>query len=275
MFTEFMLPGVPPAAFWTLAALAIVIQGVSKSGFAGGAGILSLPLMMLVMPVDKVAATLLPLLILCDMNAIYHHRRNKDWRVIRRIYFPALAGIAAGGFVWWWAGQHGIEQYGAAIKRFAGCIAIAFGLYIAARERSMAWAASRRPGRAAAWAAGLSAGFASTLAHAAGPIVSLFVYAQSPGKSLFVGTVAWTFTLINLTKVPFYMGAGLLHWDVLQFGALLVPCIPLGSWLGHWMHHRVDERRFNRVIMALTLIAGVQLLTGLNLVLLALAPFAP
>ncbi len=95
MFDSFVLPGVPLPIFWVLVSIAIIIQGISKSGFAGGAGILSLPLMMLVMPVDKVAAALLPLLILCDFNAIYHHWHNKDWKPIRAIFIPALAGILA------------------------------------------------------------------------------------------------------------------------------------------------------------------------------------
>jgi uncharacterized membrane protein YfcA len=271
MLNEFMDPLVPPPVFWVFVGLAIIIQGISKSGFAGGAGILSLPLMMLVMPVEKVAATLLPLLILCDMNAIYHHRYNKDWGQILRVYKPAVIGIVLGAAVWWYVGQQGVEEYSAPIKRMVGVLAILFGLYIVAKERSMAWVTRHRPGARAAVVAGVAAGFTSTIAHAAGPIVSLYMFAQDMGKSLFVGTVAWTFTLINLTKMPFYIGVGLVQWDVLYFDLFLIPLIPLGSWLGHWMHTRVSETRFNRVIMVLTLIAGVQLLFNVNLVHKALA----
>ncbi|HQK75602.1 MAG TPA: TSUP family transporter, partial [Candidatus Hydrogenedentes bacterium] len=81
---------------------------------------------------------------------------------------------------------------------------------------------------------------------------------------LFVGTVAWTFTLINLSKLPFYIGAGLIEKDVLLLGAVLVPLIPAGSWLGKWMHQRVSERLFNRVILVLVFIAGIQLIFGIN-----------
>jgi uncharacterized protein len=266
MFDPFIEPGIPAPLFWGFVAAAIVIQGISKSGFAGGAGILSLPLMMLVMPVDKVAATLLPLLILCDLNAIYHHRRNKDWAVILRIFVPACFGIVAGAVVWWKIGQEGVAFYSVLIKRMVGVIAILFGLYIIAKDRSMAWVSRHRAGPKTAVAAGILAGFTSTIAHAAGPIVSLFVYSQGFGKTLFVGTVAWTFTLINLTKLPFYAYTGLIQADVLLFDACLVVLIPLGSWLGHWMHHRVSEWWFSRIIMVLTLGAGVQLLFNVQVV---------
>lgn len=266
MFSEFMEPGVPPVVFWVFVGLAIVIQGISKSGFAGGAGILSLPLMLLVMPVNLVAATLLPLLILCDFNAIYHHWHNKDWEHVLRIYVPAVFGIVLGALVWWWVGKQGVESYSVAIKRFVGVLAIVFGFYIVAKESSMMWVERHKPGPRAALVAGIAAGFTSTIAHAAGPIVSLYMFGQGMGKSLFVGTVAWTFTLINLTKLPFYLTVGLVDFGVLQFDLVLIPLIPLGSYLGHWMHTRVSERAFNRVIMVLTFLAGLQPVFNINLV---------
>lgn len=266
----FILEGTSPAVFWAFVALAIVIQGISKSGFAGGAGILSLPLMMLVMPVDKVAATLLPLLILLDLNAIYHHRHNKEWKWIRAIYVPALAGIALGALVWWWIGKQGVEEYGGYIKRFVGVIAILFSTYIIAKEAALRWVAQYTPGVGATWIAGVSAGFCSTIAHAAGPIVGLYMFSLNLGKSLFVGTVAWTFTLINLTKLPIYFAVDLIDERVLLFDLMLIPFIPLGSYLGKWMHHRVPERPFNWTILVLTFLAGIQLIFKIDLVRIGL-----
>lgn len=275
MFHEFIAPNVPPALFWSFVGLAIVVQGISKSGFAGGAGILALPLMMLVMPVDKVAATLLPLLILCDMNAIYHHRHNKDWGPIRKIALPCFIGIVLGALVWWKIGEEGVDRYGRHIKVFVGVIAILFALYIAMKEAALHWVERYTPGRKSAWLTGISAGFCSTIAHAAGPIVGLYMFAQGMGKSLFVGTTAWTFTLINVTKLPFYMGVGLIRQDVLLFDLVLVPLIPIGSFLGHWMHHRVPETVFNRVILVLTVLAAIQLLFDVNVVLWLLENVVP
>lgn len=57
--------------------------------------------MMLVMPVDRVVACLLPLLILLDLNAIYHHRHNKMWRLVLEIWVPSILGILGGAAVWW------------------------------------------------------------------------------------------------------------------------------------------------------------------------------
>ena len=90
------------------------------------------------------------------------------------------------------------------------------------------------------------------------------------GKSFFTGTVAWTFACINLSKLPSYAGLGLIDYSVLKFDLLLLPLIPLGSWIGKWMHHNVSERAFNWVIFVLTVLASVHLVFGVNLVSLAL-----
>jgi hypothetical protein len=266
MFSEFIDPGVPVAAFWVFVGAAVIIQGISKSGFAGGAGILSLPLMMLVMSPVKVAATLLPLLILCDMNAIYHHWNNKVWRKVLEIYLPSIVGILIGAAVWWWIGREGVQQYQGVIKRFVGVISILFAFYIVGKETAMAWVERFRPGMGSALGMGVVAGFTSTIAHAAGPFVGLYLFTQGLGKTLFVGTVAWTFTLINLTKLPFYFAVGLIQTDVLLFDLMLVWLIPIGSFLGKWMHSRVSESLFNRVICVLTFVSGVELLFNVPLV---------
>jgi uncharacterized membrane protein YfcA len=266
LFNDFILSNVPLGVFWVFVGAGIVIQGISKSGFAGGAGILSLPLMMLVMPVDKVAATLLPLLILCDMNAVYIHRKNAVWKKVLEIYIPSIIGIVLGAAVWWRVGREGVQSYEGPIKVFVGVLAILFSIYIIGREAAMAWADRLRMGKKSAWPAGIAAGFCSTIAHAAGPIVGLYLFSQNLGKTLFVGSVAWTFTLINLTKLPFYIGVGLIERDVLLFDLFLIPLIPIGSYLGKYMHHRVSESQFNRVILVLTLLAGIQLISGINLV---------
>ncbi len=204
------------------------------------------------------------------MNAIYNHWHNKVWKHILEIYVPALAGIVLGALVWWWVGREGVEQYGTPIKRFVGVIAVLFGLYIVARETSLSWVREHKAGPKTALAAGVSAGFTSTIAHAAGPIVSLYIFSQGMGKTLFVGTVAWTFTLINLTKLPVYFYVGLIDLSVLKFDVWLIPLIPIGSYLGKWMHDKVSERLFNRVIMVLTILAGVQLILNVNLIKLGL-----
>lgn len=266
MFSTFINEGIPSIVFWSFVGAAILIQGISKSGFGGAAGILSVPLMMLVMPVEQVLAALLPLLIVCDMNAIYHHWHNKDWKTVRAFYIPAIAGVLIGAGVWWWMGRENINIYEIPIKRFVGVIAILFSIYILGKEADLTWISRFKPGPVAGWCTGIAGGLCSTMTHTAGPIIGLYVFSQDLGKSLFVGTVAWIITLINLTKLPFFYMVGLIQPDVLRFDLALVWLIPIGSFLGKWMHYRVSESLFNRIILTLAFLAGIQLLLNINLI---------
>ena len=263
MFESFIEPGMPVTVFWIMVGAGIIIQGIGKSGFAG-VNVLTIPLMVLVMPVEKVVACLLPLLVLLDLNAIYHHRSNKSWKHIRAICIPALFGIMAGAALWWWIGQEGVEAYSSALKRFIGIIAIVFAVYIIARERALHLVESLKPGPKSAVLVGVLSGFTSTLAHAAGPIVSLYVFAQGMGKSMFVGTVAWIFTFINISKLPLFFGIGLIDREILLFDLCLVWLVPIGSYLGKWMHDRISETVFNRIIMVMVLFAGIQLVINVT-----------
>lgn len=264
MFDTFMNPGIPPLVFWLFVGTAIILQGIGKSGLAG-AGVLSLPLMMMVMPVDKVAATMLPLLCLCDYNAVYHHRRNVVWKHVWIVYLPAVVGIALGTYMWWRMGQAGVESYSIPLKRFVGVVALVFGVYIGAKERSLSWATHHKAGLNMGIFTGVLAGVSSTLVHAASPVVSLYLFSQSLGKTVFVGTLAWTFAFINTTKLPCYALIGMLPRDVLFFDLFLIPLIPIGSYMGKWLLHAVSESLFNTTMMILTIFAGLQLVFNIQL----------
>ena len=265
MFDSFINPGIPPLLFWLFVATAIILQGIGKSGLAG-AGVLSLPLMMMVMPVDKVAATMLPLLCLCDYNAVYHHRRNVVWKQVWIIFLPSLIGIGIGTYLWWRMGQAGVEAYSVPLKRFVGVVALVFGIYIGAKEQSLGWVAHHKAGPKMGIFTGILAGVSSTLVHAASPIVSLYLFSQSFGKTLFVGTMAWTFAFINTAKLPSYALIGMLPKDVLLFDLCLIPLIPIGSHIGKWLLHTISETHFNRAMMILTIFAGLQLLLNIQLI---------
>lgn len=273
LFESFIEPGMPATVFWIMVGAGIIIQGIGKSGFAG-VNVLTIPLMVLVMPVEKVVASLLPLLVLLDLNAIYHHRHNKSWKHIKAICIPAFFGILAGASLWWWIGQEGVESYSTALKRFIGIIAIVFAVYIIAREKALHWIESLKPGPKSALLVGVLSGFTSTLAHAAGPIVSLYVFAQGMGKSMFVGTVAWIFTFINISKLPFFFKIGLIDREILLFDLTLVWLVPIGSYLGKWLHDRISETIFNRIIMVMVLFAGIQLVINVNLLLMLMERIA-
>lgn len=106
---------------------------------------------------------------------------------------------------------------------------------------------------------GGSAGFATTIANAAGPIMSLYLLAQRLPKHEFVGTGVWFFLVVNLCKVPVYVGHGLITPRSLVFDAVLLPAVVLGAVFGRVLLRRLSQGFFERAVLALTVLASALL----------------
>jgi uncharacterized membrane protein YfcA len=79
-------------------------------------------------------------------------------------------------------------------------------------------------------------------------------------KMDFVGTGAVFFLLLNLFKVPFMVNLGLINAESFAVNLWLVPVVLLGGWLGRKLVMRIDQRAFENIALALSLVAGLKLL---------------
>jgi uncharacterized membrane protein YfcA len=111
---------------------------------------------------------------------------------------------------------------------------------------------------------GSVAGFASTLAHAGGPPVTMFLLPQNMDRRLFVGTTVWLFTLINATKLLPYYWLGLFSSENISMSLYLMPLVPVGVVAGVWMNRRIDQEIFMKIVYTILFLTGLQLLTGWN-----------
>ena len=96
-------------------------------------------------------------------------------------------------------------------------------------------------------------------ANAAGPITSMYLLRAGLGVREIVGTGAWFYLLVNLTKLPFSAGLQLVSPSRLVLDLQLVPAMLVGALLGVAVLRRLDRRRFEAVILVLSAIAGVLL----------------
>jgi len=125
--------------------------------------------------------------------------------------------------------------------------------------RSVAPASNAHEHRAAAWIAGTAAGFATMTANAAGAVMTLYLSASGIEKRRFIGTNAWFFLIVNLVKVPFSVGLGLMHWDDLGRAGLLAPLILLGGIVGYATVRRISQRRFDVAVLLASALAATAL----------------
>lgn len=245
-----------PAGFYPVAIVAILITGISKSGFGGGAGGVAVPLMSIFIAPPEAAGIMLPILCAMDLFGVHAYRGKASWAHLRILLPGALAGITLGALAF---GALPVN----AVRLLLGLIAVTFALnrWFRLSERLAARLAreSGPPGAAAGVFWGSLSGFTSTLAHAGGPPFSIWMLPQRLDKTILVATSVVFFLVVNYTKLVPYAMLGQLNTDNLAASLLFAPLAPIGIWLGLWLHKRMTDRVFYAISYALLFATGLKL----------------
>jgi uncharacterized membrane protein YfcA len=239
-------------AGWLVAAFAVLITGISKSGLGGALGGLAVPFLSLWISPRNAAAVMLPILIAMDMVGIRAWSGKADWRDLKVLIPGAIVGIVLGTLAF------GVMS-DQLVKGLIGLIAVGFTLDRLLRHRGQA-TTEQRPPRIFGWLSGVGAGFTSTLAHAGGPPVMIYLLSWRQPRETFVATTVFFFSVINLAKLPFYIALGLFSIDTLTMSAILLPLVPVGVWIGMRLLQRIPERPFYLFATAALGLSGVKLL---------------
>jgi uncharacterized protein len=237
--------------FYLAAVPAVLLTGISKGGFGGALGGIAVPLMALVIPPTTAAGIMLPILCLTDWVGFRPYFGKWDRSQLRVMVPGGLAGIALGTVA---AG--GLRPH--MVRIIVGAIAVAFALYRLLGARAAARPAARSAIRGNAWAA--VSGFTSFIAHAGGPPAMVYLVPQQLDRTTYVATVNLFFLVMNAAKLVPYAWLGQLSLPSLRTSLVLAPLVPLGVWFGLWLHRRVDEARFQRLVVLFMLATGAELL---------------
>ena len=108
--------------------------------------------------------------------------------------------------------------------------------------------------------AGSAAGFTSTVAHAGGPPIAVYLMTVGLEPRRFVTTSAAYFAVINLIKVPGYFIADIFDGELILSTIWSWVLIPVGVGLGRLLVTRIDRALFERVLLVLLGIGLIVLL---------------
>ena len=139
--------------------------------------------------------------------------------------------------MWWF---HSQQQLVASLMRIEiGCESVLLvGLHWWRMYRGVQTRMMPEPVRG--WVMGGFAGASSTLAHAAGPIIVMYLLPLKLERKLFVATCALYFFILNSLKMPFYYQAGLFEKAELGFTLMFLPLG--GRGCGLWvLGEQADE----------------------------------
>ncbi len=156
-----VLPGDP--ALVALLVLAAVVIGFSKTAL-GGLGVVSVAIFASVLPARQSTAAILMVLLVGDVIACWHYRRDPDWRLIRRLLPAVVPGLLLGTLFLRVVSDDVLRRSIGAVL----LVLLVLQLWVKARGRSEEGTTSTGR-RARAWGAGSAMGFTTMTANAAGP----------------------------------------------------------------------------------------------------------
>jgi uncharacterized membrane protein YfcA len=226
--------------------------GLNKGGLTG-LGILPVLLFAVVFHARESTGFVLPLLIVGDICAVVIYRRVVIWKIFWTLLPPALTGIVIGFFL---MGRISEAAFGPLIGWIIiGLIAVQF-LRSALGETIDHIFESRGFGLVM----GVLAGITTMLANAAGPVANLYFLSVRLPKWNLIGTSAWLFFVINLSKVPFSAQLGLTNAYSLTLAIALAPLVVLGFALGKYIAGALPQKIFERFLLACTAVGALRLI---------------
>jgi uncharacterized membrane protein YfcA len=235
--------------FYTVAVPAVLLMGVSKSGFGSGFGALAVPLMALAVTVPQAVAIFMPVLFVMDLFGMAAFRRDFDTRLLKFLIPCGLLGTVIGTLLFKLLNAHTV----------AGIVGAFTLLFLAQRLLFPPKSNSTPPPRWVGAILTATAGFTSFIAHAGGPPISAYVIPMRLSPVKFTATMAFFFFVINLSKWIPYAWLGLLDLRNLFTSLLLLPVAAVGVWLGVKLARRINQVLFYRLVYLGMFLTGVKL----------------
>jgi uncharacterized membrane protein YfcA len=242
---------------WMVLMMGSLLIGLGKGGLVG-VGNLTVVLFAMVFEAKASVGILLPILISADVVAVTVYRRHVAWSYLWKLMPWMTVGIFIGYLAFGYLSDVGV-------RRFIGGIVLGMTAFQVLRV----WAISRGKADFAEKvphslgfrsSLGLTGGFVSMVANAAGPIGQLYLISVGLPKLAFIGTAAWCFFMVNLIKFPLQVELGIIHFNSLQLSLVLIPVAMLGALVAPRIVHYIPQRIFSIAVWVVIFFTGLRLL---------------
>lgn len=238
---------------WTVLAIAAVFVGLGKTALPGVVSV-AVAMFAAVLPAKESTALLLILLLVGDIIAVWVYFKTCDWRTLFRLIPSVVIGVACGAAFLYFASD-------GVVRRSIGIIVLTLTFltlaFMHACGEKMKKAVARSGVRGIYGALG---GFTTMSANSGGPVMSMYFLASGFDVRRFLGTQAWFFFLINLVKLPFSAGIGLVTREVMTVALILAPVVIISCAVGKLVAYRINQNLFNAIVIVLTIVSAAYLL---------------
>lgn len=223
--------------------IAYTVKGMS--GF--GSGLIAIPLLAFIFPLTFIVPVLGLLSYSGTIMQSYQLRKQVVWRdMLPLIPFSILGIIIA---VWLL-----VNVESNVLVAILGVFVLSYSIYsllpLPDFEGSRGWAV----------VAGSFGGMVGALFGTGGPFYVVYLKMRKLGKGQFRATIAMIFLVDGGVRIGGYAVAGLYNEKVLWMLLVLFPVLLVGMYVGHHLHIKIAQKRFNQVISGLLFVSGLMLI---------------
>ena len=248
---------------WVIGLSAALFIGISKTGIPG-VGILVVPLLAYGFGGRLSIGVMLPMLIMGDVFAVAWYRRHAQWDKLIGLLPWVVVGMVFGTAALAMIGKSKAADPTNIIIGILVLVMLAVHLL---RNRLGNQFQPTSPIGIAG--TGVAAGFSTTVSNAAGPVMQMYMTAHKLSKEAFMGTIAWYFFIINVSKFPIYVILSkiepqkpIVTMDSLQFNLMIAPAIIVGVFVGKWLLPRIKQKSFESIVILLATLGALNLIFG-------------
>lgn len=240
---------------YALVAVAAVLIGLAKAGFAGLA-MLNVPVLAWQVDPNFAVGVTLPMLIAGDLATGWRYYGLWDKRIVLTMVPGTFVGVLISMPLLRVLGENK-ELF----TRSIGIVALAFtALQLIAEQRRNGEQGEHRP--APAWQgvlAGVLTGVASNIAHQGGVVSNLWLLSQRQTKERFAATAMGVYFLLNTFKLIPYLSTGLITAESFRWSLFGIPFVVAGVLVGARWLVRIRAEAFAGIILWMTILMGLKL----------------
>ena len=237
---------------WLLLFLCALLIGMSKVGVPG-VSMVVVPVLAIIFGGKASTGILLPILMMADWFGVGYYHRHAKWSYLWKLLPWAFVGVG----IALWVGEVVNDEWFKNIIAIVVFICIGLMLWKDRKKGSNLfpdtwWFAATM---------GVLGGFATMIGNVAGPIFAIYLLTMHLPKNNFIGTQAWFFLIINISKFPLHILVWkTITWESLKLDFMLLPGIALGAFLGVFLVKKIPEKAYRAFVIIVTALSAFLLL---------------
>ena len=238
-----------PLTHWALIVFCAMLVGMSKTGVPG-VSMIVVPSLAMIFGGKASTGVLLPILIFADLFAVLYYHRHAQWKPLLRALPWAFLGLL---IALWTGSKVNDHQFKQIIA-----ITVIFSLILMVWNDKINRSKEIINNHSFAALFGILGGFATMIGNVAGPIFAIYLLVLKLPKNSYIGTTAWFFAIINLSKLPLqYFVWKNISIQTLLVDAATIPFVMLGAYVGIRLVNKLKDEVYRWLVVAITFVSAI------------------